>query len=441
VRSRWLGSGGLVVMVLAYGACNSSKSSSSTATPNPFLVSQGAYLVNNVCDCGGCHTSDPTKPFAGGTQFPIDAAGDYVYARNLTPDPATGLKLTEDQFIQVMQTGADFTNPGQVLYVMPWPNFRWMTTGDLQAIYAFLQVLPASSNAVPPDSKGILAGQGPVPLPTSYNEGEETRPLPIQTAVDPLGPPGEDASVPDPGHAILGAAILPLAYAKMPNFYKRSAEEQASFGRGSYLVNAALCGDCHTNKNGYPRIFTPGPNFLQIPADSYLIGGTTYTVPTSLNAVLMETRSMSQNLIGVSGYFNDPDTTYLSFASEIDAMAHTDDTPSLPLGWPMPADHLRDLNQQDLIDIGTYMQILAEDYDHTGQADKATQDPARYCMTTSDCQPGQTCFIDTDPALTVNNQCIGQSCNVDGDCNACQKCVSGACQQPAATDSCITSGI
>jgi hypothetical protein len=429
------------VLALGYVVGCGTTSSSSSGPADPFAVSRGAYLVGSLIDCGGCHTSDPSAPFGGGTQFPIDDAGHYVYSRNITTDPATGMTLTQDQFVEMMQTGKDFRNPGQSLLVMPWPNFRWMTVGDLQAIYQFLQVLPTASNAVPADNKGPLASQGPVPLPTEYNEGEETRPLPPTNSPDPLGAPDASTATPDPGNAVLGAAILPLAYAKMPNFYNRTPEEQASFGRGSYLVNAAACGECHTNVNGNSRSVTPGPTYLQIPAAAYLIGGTTYSVPPTLNTVLGETRSMSQNLVGaMNGYFNDP-TTYESFLDEITALAHTDDANPLPLGWPMPADLFRTLAEQDLIDIYTYMKILTEDYDHTGQADTATQDPARYCTTAAQCQSGQTCFVDSSSAKTVNNQCLTSKCMVDSDCNTCQTCTNNTCQAPAATSTCITQGI
>jgi hypothetical protein len=133
--------------------------------------------------------------------------------------------------------------------------------------------------------------------------------------------------------------------------------------------------------------------------------------------------------------------TYEAFADEIDALAHTDNTPALPLGWPMPADDFRQMEEQDLIDVYTYMRILAQDYDHTGQQDKNTQDPARYCTTAANCQAGQTCFVDTSSAKTVNNQCLTKSCMVDGDCNACQTCTGGACEAPSASSACITSGI
>lgn len=445
MRRRLVGVGGALLVSLGYAVLSAGCTDTTAVASgpaNPFGVARGSYLVGNLIDCGGCHTSDPSKPFGGGTKFPIDGAGHYVYSRNITSDPSTGMQLTEDQFVEMMQTGKDFRNPGQVLLVMPWPNFRWMTVSDLRAIYEFLQVLPPASNQVPADDKGPFASQGPVALPSEYNEGEETRPLPPTTAVDPLGQPDASTAVPDPGNAVLGAAILPLAYAKMKNFYQRTPEEQASFGRGSYLVNAAACGDCHTNVNGSPRSFAPGPDFLKIPANAYLIGGTTYSVPQGLDTALMETRSMSQNLIGaMNGYFNMPDLTYEGFADEIDALAHTADNPALPLGWPMPADQFRNLTQQDLVDIYTYMLILAQDYDHTGQLDKATQDPARYCSTAKDCVSGQTCFVDGSSAKTVGNQCLSKACMTDADCDACQTCSANTCQAPAASSSCIAQGI
>jgi mono/diheme cytochrome c family protein len=436
-----LGALGLV----AWTGCTSSSASSTppTTIPDPAAIAQGSYLVNSLIGCGDCHTSDPKKPFAGGVKYPIDQQGHFVFSRNLTPDPTTGMKLTEDQFVTMMQTGADFRHQGQLLFVMPWPNFRWMTTDDLKAIYAFLKVLPPIVNAVPDDDKGPAAAQGPVPLPTMYDEGEEPRPLPPAHAPNLLGPPEDADAPPDPGHAVLGAALLPLAYAKMANFASRSAEEQASFGRGSYLVNAAACSDCHTNQNGAARNYAPGPSFLQIATADYLTGGLTFTDPPAFNALLGQTRSMSQNLIGVSGYFNQPDTTYLTFAAEMDTISHASDTPPLSLGWPMPAAHLRTLVPQDLQDIYTYMKILAEDYDHTGQADKQTQDPARYCTTSADCSgaAGVYCFVDSSSPATVGNQCLAKTCTTAADCDACQTCGAAGCQAPAATDACLTTGM
>jgi len=226
----------------------------------------------------------------------------------------------------------------------------------------------------------------------------------------------------------------------MPGFKKRTAAEQAAFGRGAYLANAGTCSDCHTNKNGFARDFTPGPTFLHIPADAYLLGGAAFRVPGPLNPILKQTRTMSANLIGPNGFFNEADTTYLLFSSVIDQMAHVDDSPALPIGWPMPADHLRNLAAQDLEDLYTYMKILAEDYDHTGQADNLTQNQARYCTGSADCQSGETCFVDSTSDKTVNNQCVGTSCATDDDCDACQSCAQLHCVQPSSTAACLTTG-
>lgn len=403
-------------------------------------LGRGSYLLKALTDCGGCHTADPTKVFGGGNKFPIDAEGHFVYSRNLTSDPTTGMTLTEEQFIEVMRTGADFHNPGQVLLVMPWPNYRWMTTDDLKAIYQVLKFLPPVVNAVPNDDKGVAALGTPVPFPSDYNDGEETRRLPAETSQVPLGPPNTQTPIPDPGNAVRGAAIHPLSYAKMPNFFKRTAAEQASFGRGSYLATAAACNDCHTNKDGLSRSFTPGPDFLRVPADAYLTGGTVFAVPPPLNPVLKQTRTMGSNLIGSSGFFNEPDMTFLLFAEIIQTMTHADDTPPLGIGWPMPADHFRNLSESDLLDIYTYMKILAEDYDHTGQLDKITQDQARYCTTSAECANGETCFVDASADKVVNNQCVGKSCSSDDDCDACQTCDSGACAAPSPAAACLSKG-
>jgi mono/diheme cytochrome c family protein len=431
-----------VLCLFALGACSDSTTSADMGDigQQVALAARGQYLITALIDCGGCHTSDPTKPFGGGVQFPIDANGSFVTSRNLTPDPDTGLKLTEDQFVQVFQTGADFTNPGQQLVVMPWYQFRWMTVDDIRAIYAVLQHFPAANNKVPPDQKGPAALAAPIPMPDTYNEGDQERPLPPTSSQLLLGPPNVQTPVPDPGNALRGAAIFPLSYDNMPAFKSRPADEQAAFGRGAYLVNAAACSDCHTNKNGFARDFTPGPTFLKIPTDAYLQGGGIFSVPAPLNPVLKQTRSMSANLIGPSGFFNEPDTTFLLFASIIDQMAHVDDDPPLPLGWPMPADHFRNLSAQDLEDIYTYMKVLAEDYDHTLQTDKVTQATARYCTTNADCEMGETCFIDNAEAKLVNNQCVGKACMSDDDCDACQTCSASACAAPDPASVCLKTG-
>jgi hypothetical protein len=407
-------------------------------------LGRGSYLVNAVIDCSGCHTANPTKPFAGGVQFPIDASGHFVYSRNITSDAATGLPFTESQFVQVFQTGVDLRNAGQRLYVMPWPNFRWLATDDIKAIYAYIKLVPPQSNTVPADNQPV---QPFVSMPTSYDEGEETRPL--------LPEMQNGQPVPDPGHMVRGNLILPLAYAKMPNFGMRTPDEQASFGRGSYLVNAAICNDCHTNNAngalgpvGVPRDFSN--DVMKIYTTQYLIGGATFVVPPPLNPVLKQTRTMSENLIGANGFFNEGMTTFLLFDAIIQYQAHVDDTPALPLGFPMPADHFRNMTSQDLTDVYTYLHVLAKDYAIIAGStllDKKPQAQARYCTAATqatDCiGSGETC---AEAALPVGNQCVGKGCTDtvnSSDCDACQVCSSSTnkCTAPAVSSACLAIGL
>jgi hypothetical protein len=156
------------------------------------LVGLGSFLVNVAGDCNGCHTKDPTTeyvnptgnpyllhpPFTGvkkvnpatylggGSYFATLPTGNPaptgtvdIYSRNLTPDisglPEGGHSLSD--FIQIMRTGVDFdhlhtnlTAPlnGNVLQVMPWPNFQNMTDHQLKAIWTFLSAIPCIDTVV-----------------------------------------------------------------------------------------------------------------------------------------------------------------------------------------------------------------------------------------------------------------------------------------------------
>ncbi|MGH7438865.1 MAG: hypothetical protein ACRENE_24525, partial [Polyangiaceae bacterium] len=124
------------------------------------LIGTGSYLVNAVADCASCHGSGSTylagacnapadggAPACSGASFSLpagppggDAGLTTVYARNLTPDPTTGLTLSFTQFEQVMRTGDDFkTSQTHTLAVMPWAAFRWMSSYDIASIYFYLQ--------------------------------------------------------------------------------------------------------------------------------------------------------------------------------------------------------------------------------------------------------------------------------------------------------------
>ena len=146
------------------------------------LVGLGSYLVNTG-GCNDCHSNGPPTQFApggnpffgqpkkvnpatymgGGRDFgPLIPGSASIVSRNLTPDktglPEGGHTLAE--FSQIMKTGVDLdhTHPkcsgapnancipppfnGDLLQIMPWPNYQDMTDHDLSAIYEYLSAIP-----------------------------------------------------------------------------------------------------------------------------------------------------------------------------------------------------------------------------------------------------------------------------------------------------------
>jgi hypothetical protein len=72
------------------------------------------------------------------------------FARNLTPDVATGLgSWTEQMFIDTIRQGKHQGAGRPLLPPMPWPMYRQMTDDDLKAVFAYLRSIPAVNNAVP----------------------------------------------------------------------------------------------------------------------------------------------------------------------------------------------------------------------------------------------------------------------------------------------------
>jgi hypothetical protein len=132
---------------------------------NPALVGLGSYIVNAQGACNDCHTcpSYSSNPYTGGTgQFNRKnyLAGGVPFgpfvSKNLTPDAAGKPEgLTLAQFKIAMRTGHDplSSDPNDILQVMPWPIYRFMTDRDLNAVYEFL-------SAIPPASPGDCTGAG-----------------------------------------------------------------------------------------------------------------------------------------------------------------------------------------------------------------------------------------------------------------------------------------
>ncbi len=121
-------------------------------------VKYGAYLTN-VAGCVDCHSQTekgaiiPGTEFGGGMEFPYPAG--IARSANITPDPQTGIgNWTEEQFVGLFRSYTDSSYiprelaSDEVNTPMPWTMYGGMTTGDLSAIFAYLQSLEPLSHKV-----------------------------------------------------------------------------------------------------------------------------------------------------------------------------------------------------------------------------------------------------------------------------------------------------
>jgi len=156
-------------------------------------------------DCGGCHTADPARPFAGGKR--IESPFGAIYSTNLTPDRETGLGAwSDDDFLRALRLGIG--RDGARYYpAFPYPHFTRLTRQDILAIRAHLATLAPVSN---------LPRAAELRFPFNWR------------------------------FVMRGWNWLFLT----PGFLMPDQMKTAEWNRGRYLVEGvAHCGSCHTPKN------------------------------------------------------------------------------------------------------------------------------------------------------------------------------------------------
>ena len=363
-------------------------------------IGEGSYLVNALADCGSCHGEAGSTPgFLAGTT----SAGAFN-ARNLTPD-ATGMQLTKAQFVDVMRTGDNYacsnntcTSANNTLGVMPWRDYRWASTPDLEAMYAYLKAIPAVSHAVTADSGTHVALV--TTIPTTFVDGSIARTLPLETDAN-------NNAIPDPDAIRRGMAIQPLA-----SVTSTDATTDARIGRGSYLINSlARCYNCHTTPG---RTSATGP----LTTTTWLTGGKVVTIAGVV-------RSESADLVGAThGFFGESTADFTTFAGIIQTGTHVDDPTAPPVAAPMPWQHLRDLTVDDLASIYTYLRQVQTAQPAPDTGDLQTHDASFYCTANTDCDQGAGESCDLDNTSTTYHECIGRSCAVNP-CRVCQTCGAG----------------
>jgi mono/diheme cytochrome c family protein len=185
----------------------------------PERMARGAYLVNAVVGCVGCHSerdwSNLDLPKPG-----MEGAGDdwseevfpTLVASNITPDRETGIGAwSDDALARAIREGVN--NEGRALFpIMPYPNLRNMSDEDLASVIVYIRSLA-------PIRRSLPETQLPFPLSRFVNLVPEPLTGPV---------PHPDLSTPEK--------------------------------RGRYLVTIGSCTDCHTPMDEQGR-FLPGMTF------------------------------------------------------------------------------------------------------------------------------------------------------------------------------------
>ena len=177
---------------------------SETLQSTPELVARGEYLAR-VGNCMACHTTQGGAPFAGGRG--IETPFGVVHSANLTPDKSHGIgSWTSAEFWRAMHHGR--SKDGRLLYpAFPYPNYTRVTRQDSDAIFAYLQSVPAAAQA----------------------NREHALRFPYNT------------------QAALGVWRA-LFFA--PGAFQPEPTQTAEYSRGAYLVNGlGHCTACHTPRN------------------------------------------------------------------------------------------------------------------------------------------------------------------------------------------------
>jgi len=142
---------GIAAAALSLGAGTAKKADPAAAKSE---IERGRYLVITM-GCNDCHTpgtlyGEPDfKRMLSGSELGWRGPWGTTFARNLTPDPETGLgKWTAEEMANALRSGV--RKDGSVLKPpMPWPNTSQLTEADLHALVAFLRSLPPVTHAVP----------------------------------------------------------------------------------------------------------------------------------------------------------------------------------------------------------------------------------------------------------------------------------------------------
>jgi len=188
-----------------------------TVERTPERVARGEYLVRHVTMCVDCHSTRDMTYFAGpvkagtegeGGELFSDESGLKVYSRNITPS-AIGT-WSDGELIRAITTGV--TPDGEALFpIMPYTHYASLDAADVEAIVAYIRTLKPLVSHVP----------------------ERELPFPLPLVVRTMPAPARPVTRPP---------------------------ETERWAYGKYLVNAAVCSECHSPLDAQGQVI-PGREF------------------------------------------------------------------------------------------------------------------------------------------------------------------------------------
>jgi cytochrome c553 len=172
----------LVIVMLAVLTSMAALGKNPAAPKTNARVERGRYIVSTA-GCHDCHTPWKMTPqgpepdmslalsghpekmvmppppklpngpwlwIGGATNTAFAGPWGVSYARNLTPEPLTGIGIwSEETFIKTIRSGRHWGVSRPILPPMPWKVYRNMTDEDLKSVYAYLRTIKPIKNEVP----------------------------------------------------------------------------------------------------------------------------------------------------------------------------------------------------------------------------------------------------------------------------------------------------
>lgn len=153
----------VLAIVIAWPREEKIASSSPAAyAATPANIARGSYLAT-AGDCMACHTVRGGAPYAGGRA--IHTPFGRLIAPNITSDRETGIGAwSADDFWRALHNGK--SRDGRLLYpAFPYTSYTKVTRADSDALFAFMQTIPAQKVAnrphelrFPYNQQAMLAG-------------------------------------------------------------------------------------------------------------------------------------------------------------------------------------------------------------------------------------------------------------------------------------------